>query len=279
MRTQRKRIPVTLMAGSSFTRSFQRPPQLPPVQSARVIPITPQTVATFLGLDRVAKNNPVTEFHGLFGSKPPAPEKILTLDDVAPVAMPKCPHGVRLTKDEYIFECSYKRTFHMLINGKSYFVKPKSFECIKCHPVCIHGMELTIDEVGSGKRFSGKCPECVGKVTSRNNLEAYISKQKLTESWGMSMTEGELVTSYGLRITKAGKNLVRIGGSRAMEYADAVHEVGDPTAGMGKGPDNNSDNADGAHEDDLNDFDFIEKLATNTSEKSAEDKEPETDAD
>ncbi len=95
----------------------------------------------------------------------------------------------------------------------------------------------------------------------------------------MSMIEGELVTSYGLRITKAGKNLVRIGGSRAMEYADAVQEVGDPTAGIGKGPDNNFDNADGAHEDDLNDFDFIEKFATNTSEKSDEDKEPETDAD
>src|SRR5947207_6161645 len=104
MRMQRKRIPVTLMAGSSFIRSLQKPPQVPPKQSTGVIPIQSQTVSTFLGLDRVAKNNPVTEFHRLFGSEPPPQEKILTIDDVAPVALPFCPHGVRLTKDEYILE-------------------------------------------------------------------------------------------------------------------------------------------------------------------------------
>jgi hypothetical protein len=92
----------------------------------------------------------------------------------------------------------------------------------------------------------------------------------------MALTEGELVTSYGLTIRKAGKNFVCIGGSKAMEYADAVHEYGDLAAGIGKGPDNFG-NADGAHEDDLKDAEFVEEFGTRTFEKSDGDI-PETDA-
>jgi len=266
------------MAGSSFTRSLQRPPQAPPEQ--KVIPISSQTVSDFLALGRVTKTNPVTEFHKLFGSEPPPQEEILTIDDVAPVAMPKCPHGVWLRKVEYIFELSYKgRPYCRRINGKTYFTDPKSFECIKCHPVCIHGMELIPKELESCKRFSGKCPECTGKIRSAKNLEAYLSKQKLTEAWGMSLTEGELVTSYGLRITKAGKNLVRIGGSRAMEHADAVEEVGGFETGIGFGPNNDYDNADGTHEDDLADLEFTTTLENKNIKEEIKNEESETDAD
>src|ERR1700682_739960 len=94
---QRKRTPVTLMAGSGRTPYLQKPPQVPP-RNIKIQSVTPQAVLEFLAINKVAKTNPVEEFHRLFGSEPPPQEKILTIDDVAPVAMPKCPHSVRLTK-------------------------------------------------------------------------------------------------------------------------------------------------------------------------------------
>jgi hypothetical protein len=288
MRMQRKRVPVTLMAGSSFTRSLQKPPQIPPEPNKRTVPIPPQTVSNFLGLDRTAKKNPIAEFHKLFGSESLSQEKLLTIDDVAPVAMPKCPHGVRLTKDEYIFELSYKgRPFHKRINGKRYFLYPKSFECIECLPVCIHGMELTAKERDSRKRFSNRCPECTGEIKSARNLKTFLSKQHLTESWGMSLTEGEVVTSYGLRITKAGKNYVVAGGSKVMEFEDAKAEGHILESNIGFGPSSVYDSGctDGMHEDDRAEIEFIESLENTVIEKSEKigktepEPEPETDAE
>jgi len=285
--TQRKRNPVTVMAGSSFTRTLQKQPQAPPKQDVKAIPIPLQTASNFLGLDRVTKNNPVTEFHGLFGSKPPAPEKILTIDDVAPVALPKCPHGMRLTKDEYVFELSYHgKPFHKRMNGKKYFLYPKSFECIECHPVCIHGMELTAKERDLRKRFSNRCPECTGEIKSARNLKTFLSKQHLTESWGMSLPEGGFVTSYGVPITKAGKNYVVAGGSKAMEFEDAKAEGHIPESNIGFGPSNVFDSGctDGIHEDDRAEIEFTESLENPIKEKPERrrtqiESEPETDAE
>jgi hypothetical protein len=260
-RVQRKRNPVNL-TGSSFTRSLPKAPQIPPAN--------PNTVAAALNpvvfsVPFTPATNPTTEFHKLFGEDNPTPQKELTLDDVAPVAMPKCGHGVRITTDEYSFQKLYKRKFHLRIYGETIFL-PKSFECIQCFPVCIHGLELSPKEIDSGKRFSGKCPACVGKITSAKNLESYLKKQKLTESWGMSLTDGEFVTSYGLRITKSALNLVRVGGSKEVEQTDADYVsvvedgVNDEVVAvqnktperLGYGPSDNYD-FDGVKTDDLGD--------------------------
>jgi hypothetical protein len=193
-RPQRKRIPVVAkyLAGSSLgIRGTLKQPQVSPSQPSFNIPTT------------------------------------LTLDDVAPVALPKCPHGIRLTKDEYIFERSYKRTFHKRMNGKripieirgTYFM-PKSFECFDCHPVCIHGMDLNSEERKSRKRFSFNCPACNTDVKDPDQIEEFLKKQKLSVGDGMALTEGEIITSYGLPVTKAGQNHMTGGGSKDMEDRD-----------------------------------------------------------
>ena len=159
-------------------------------------------------------------------------EKTLTLDDVAPVAMPLCPHKIRLTKDELVFESLYKRKFRLRISGKTFFI-PKSFECIHCHPVCIHGLPLTKKELDSGKRFSAECPACIQKVKDPAKLETFLKQQNLSAASGMSLTEGEFTTSYGLRITKAGKNFAQGGGSKEIEETDANYiEIVDDGEGV-----------------------------------------------
>jgi len=234
-----QRNPVTLMAGSSFTRSLQSTPQNPTRKVAPSLPVpTVQQVSNAVFGKKLspAPRNPVTEFHKLFGEGNPVPQKVLTIDDVAPVAMPLCPHGIRLTKDEYIFETSYKgKPFQKRMFGVSYFLYPKSFECIDCHPVCVHGLSLTPEEIKSRARFSQDCPDCTGKFTNAAYLAVYLAKQKLTEGHGMSLTQGEFVTSYGLRITKAGANFAQAGGSREVDKVD-TSGLANSTSQIGHGP-------------------------------------------
>jgi hypothetical protein len=223
-RRSRKRTPV-LLTGSSISRGTIPAPQQKPANSGKFD--GPVTELQAVKIDKSFTDHRA-KFHELFNTPAPPPEKELTIDDVAPVALPKCPHGRRLTKGEWIFECAYKRKFH---TPKS---PPKSFECILCHPVCIHGLELTQKEITTSKRFSGTCPVCADKIVSPKRLEEFLSKQKLSLGYGMSFIEDELVTSYGLAITKAGKMYSRIGGTVEMERQDAKNEVFDPgTPGHG----------------------------------------------
>jgi hypothetical protein len=148
-----------------------------------------------------------------------SPHNLKTLDDVAPVALPKCRHGIRLTADEFRFEAQYKNKFHKRMDGKSYFI-PKSFECVDCHPVCIHGKELNAAERDSRKRFSFDCPACNSEVKDPEKIEEFLKKQNLGIHYGMALTEGEVVTSYGLRISKAGKNFAQGGNLKEMEEQD-----------------------------------------------------------
>jgi len=225
-RPQRKRIPFVYSAGSPLPpRSLDAlPGEMPPTSEQPVQPL-PLSVDTKKLLESWRQT---------------ASERVLTLDDVAPVALPKCKHGVRLTKDEYIFERSYKNKYHLRMNGKSvpaelrgsYFM-PKSFECIQCLPVCIHGLELTAKELNSGKRFSHKCIECVGKFTNAAHLATYLAKQKLSMDRGKALTEGEVVTSYGLPMIKAGQYFAQGGGSKEIEDIDANYiEVVDDGNGV-----------------------------------------------
>lgn len=185
-------------------------------------------------------------------------EKVLTLDDVVPVARLKCPHGIWLTMDEMRLRATYKRKYH------TFKSRPKSFECIDCHPVCIHGISLTAAEKISGKRFSMNCFECNTTIQDPAKIEIYLAKQKLSPHHGMALHEGEVVTSYGLRITKSGQNYVQGGGSKDIEQTDAQHvdvvDTGDETIAVqsggpdrdGYGPDSAEDH-DGETVDELGD--------------------------
>ena len=206
--------------------------------------------------------DPRRAFHGLFGDTEVPEEKVRTIDDEFPVGMPFCPHKVRLNKNEYIFETSYKgRPYCRKMNGRIVFASPKSFECIRCHPVCVHGLELTKAEIKTGVRYSAKCPGCTKKITDRRVLEQFFSTQRLALGEGMSLLEGAFQTSYGLWITKPGKRFQVSGGSKKMEQLDAAHVAitddgpagngreggviavftGDKRSKLGWGPDTNRD--------------------------------------
>lgn len=207
-RPQRKKSPVSWMAGSSFTRSIQKPPQAPPEDSR---PQTPESLVANRMLS-----------YRLESARPSLP-------------IWNCVHEIRITPDELRFEALWKRRFHTPKEP------PISFECIRCYPVCIHGLLLTKNEINSGTRFSAKCPVCVNKITDPAKLEEYLKKQKLTENWGMSLTEGELITSYGLRITKSGANLMFMGGGKEVEGIDADSFSLGPVKPTGAGPEGTED--------------------------------------
>ena len=234
-RNQRpRRVPIQ-MAGSTFIRGYRKAPQeLPAV--AEVVTISPETRQIDIRASLDAR------------------EKSFKIERLATSLLypdtPWCLHGKKLTKAEWAFECAYKRKYHTPKEP------PISFECIKCFPVCVHGLSLSETEIDSGKRFSTRCPKCSGKIGSASNLEDYLKAQKLTEAWGWSPIESEFTTSYGLRITKSGKRLCHLGGSKEIEQTDAsnvetiddgngvvaVH-VGSGPSENGRGPDDGFDDS------------------------------------
>ena len=54
-----------------------------------------------------------------------------------------------------------------------------------------------------------------------DRLDEFLTRQKLGRGWGLSPVEGEVITSYGLRITKTAKNLVFWGGGKDLEILDS----------------------------------------------------------
>jgi hypothetical protein len=238
-RNQRPRRKIIPLAGSD-RGPLQSPPapQVPPLSTRPLLVVTwvpehkPLSRDPRAQFDRLFGTapapkqpiNPRLAFHGLFGETEVPEEKVRTIDDVAPVAFPFCPHEVRLTKDEYLFETSYKsRPYCRKMDGRVRFTNPKSFECLRCHPVCKHGRKLNETEIETGVRYSANCPGCVGKITNIAALEQFLKNQRLTHGEGMSLREGQFQTSYGLWISKSGKRYQVSGGSDKMEKLDAAH--------------------------------------------------------
>jgi hypothetical protein len=229
-RPQRRNIPfkrLALSLAGDRTLGVKGKPQAPPI-----LPLIPINLPRTLIVTPKRATDPRRDFHKLFGETNVPEEKVLTLDDVAPVKVRQCPHGVRLTRSEYEFEASYRgRPYCRKMNGRIIFMYPKSFECIQCHPVCIHGLELTEEEVKTGKRFSAACPGCTNTVTNPAAIAKFLTKNGAGQYDGMSLIEGRFVTSYGLVITKAGKNFAQGGGSKEMERTDAENvEIQDTIA-------------------------------------------------
>jgi hypothetical protein len=248
---RRKKIPFKYLAGScSGPRNIGEIAE--PQQSSAPTNITPSSIGLTFPVSRLAPTNPVSDFHELFGDKSTPEEKVLTIDDVCPVALPFCPHGIRLTKDECIFEAAYKgRPYCRRINGKSFFTDPKSFECFDCNPCCIHGTSLSPvrdkECFENHQRFSKKCPECDPTITDPALIHAHLYRQRLGTNADKGLIEGYLKTSFGQIITKGGKWFSQGGGSKEIEEKDAVVQGEIPT-NIRHG------SADSDTSDDLNDW-------------------------
>jgi hypothetical protein len=199
------------------------------------------------------------EFYKAFGEPLPQYKEPPTLDEVSSIARPSCLHGVKLTLPEWTFESSYKRRYHTL--GSPW----KSFECVRCHPVCVHGRALTSKEAQTQIRYSATCFGCNQTITDRALIQSYLKLVDLSTSRGKSLREGEFITSYGLPIVKGGDNFIQGGGSKQVEDVfanryetiDCGDEVatqmkpGGPTT-QGFGPDSAED-FDGVTTDSLGD--------------------------
>ncbi len=216
-RAQRKKNPVSFLAGGSLPRAIQKDPQVPPKESNAVEAIKSRMLA-------------------------------FRVDTILHPTVPKwnCDHGIRIAEDEIRFQSQWKRKYHTPKEP------PISFECIRCYPICVHGLGLTPKEINSGKRFSGTCPKCVGKFTNVASLAAYLEKQQLSINQGMSLNEGEHRTSYGYLIPKSGNNFVQAGGSKETEQIDAAQFSSGPVGSSGHGSDDDYD-FDGVKTDDLGD--------------------------
>jgi len=249
-RKQQKKNPVSFLAGGhGFIRTIQKAPQVPPRES-EINVATPEDRAKAIESRMLSYR----------------------VDTILHPTLPKwnCVHGKPITEDEIRFQALWKRKFHTPKEP------PISFECIQCYPICIHGLKLTPKEVNSGNRFSKTCPKCAGKFTNAASLAAYLEKQQLSENYGLSLSEGVLVTSFGYRVLKSGENFVQGGGSKETEQIDAAQFSTGPVGGSGHGPDDHYD-FDGEKVDDLGDpVSFTPSELTKGFEKARTEETKET---
>jgi hypothetical protein len=196
---------------------------------------------------------------------------------IAPVApiielLPSCPHGKQLTSKEYQSQVPDGQIpLVQLDNGSIIQRSLHSWDCLWCHPYCIHGQELTDEDITLGVKQCSKCKVCFPPLfsTSIAAWDESLSKAGFSKYRGMSMVEEvRTLTDGSVKISGYSKNLCTGGGSKSMEDADTKAEFGGESGiGHGSGTDHDESN----WVDDLNEpvsskSDFIAKCESIKSE-------------
>jgi len=197
-----------------------------------VIPITPQTVSTFLGLDRVAKPTPLRHSTNYSGANRPRLKKYSRLMTLPPVAMPKCPHGVRLTKAEYIFAVFVQRTPVLYADQMGNLTSPirsrlSAFQCNR--PVfigCPLSNKKDAKSLEQKERVSQNCPECNPQVTNPHLLNAMLQRKGLSVNASRALLKNVSLRVSAKSFAKPTDTFLSAADSHQIEALDTKEQFG-----------------------------------------------------
>ena len=151
--------------------------------------------------------------------RPQVPPKAEKPKPEPKIELPRCPHGLLLTREEFEFQSQ-----HPLVDEAGQPIPLTSSICTQCFPYCKHAeKELTPQEIASGKRYSATCLECNPGVSRNPKVYAsWLKEHGLSVGRGMSIAKLVINNPDGTaHIIGSGANLCTGGGSNDMERTDA----------------------------------------------------------
>ena len=148
-----------------------------------------------------------------------------------PPELPDCPHGVKVTQKDWD---TYQRVYegHCFLNKATDEAEPYPYfanDCPECNPTCMHGEQLSADEIKFAKefgmRFCNECPACTGS-TSQKDWDELLARMGFAKDRGISPAVHYVPTREGGVVPLGqAKNLVNVGGIEELDEVDASRDV------------------------------------------------------